>query len=73
MINNKKTVKCEKCGNKAELEVVPDDFDDAPARFTITRTCSSACQKLYISVSPQEMHDEFGLPLTGWSSGSGSV
>ena len=33
----KKKVKCEKCGMDAELEVVPDGFDDAPATFTITR------------------------------------
>ena len=37
---NKKTIKCEKCGSDAVLEVVADGFDDAPASFTMTHTCS---------------------------------
>ncbi len=64
---NKKKVKCEKCGSDAELEVVPDSFDDAPATFTITRTCSGQCPKTYQRMTAQEMHEKTGIPLTGWS------
>ena len=62
----KKKIKCEKCGSDAELEVVPDGFDDAPAAFGITRTCSGPCQKAYGHMTAQEMHKKTGLPLTGW-------
>ncbi|MEQ1864537.1 MAG: hypothetical protein ABL996_07770 [Micropepsaceae bacterium] len=68
MVPNKKNIKCERCGSNALLEVVPDGFDDAPASFTITRTCSGHCPKAYGPVTAQEMHDKTGLPLNGWSS-----
>ncbi len=66
MMPNKKTITCEICGSEAELEVVPDGFADAPASFTITRTCTGGCRKIYIPMSAQKMHEETGLPLTGW-------
>ena len=66
MIPNKKTVKCEKCGSEAVMEVVPDGFHDAPERFTITQTCSGSCEKTYARMTAQEMHEKTGLPLTGW-------
>ena len=64
---NKKSVKCENCGSDSVLEVVPDSFDDAPAGFTVTRTCSGQCQKAYWPMTAQEMHKRTGLPVTGWS------
>ena len=66
MIPNKKTVSCEKCGQKAVLEVVPDGFNDAPKSFTITIACSGLCKKVYCPMMAQEMREEFGLPLSGW-------
>jgi hypothetical protein len=69
MIANKLTTKCERCGAKAEVEVVPDDWQDAPASFTITRTCFGACPKTYASVTPQQMHEITRRPLTGWAQG----
>ena len=63
---NKKSVKCDNCGGDAELVVVPDGFDDAPATFTVTRTCGGQCQKAYCQMSAQEMHKRTGLPVTGW-------
>ena len=67
MIHNRKTVKCEICRSDAELKVVADGFDDAPAMFNITRTCSSLCEKKYFPMTAQQMHEKTGLPLTGWS------
>ena len=61
------SVKCELCGSDAELLVVSDGFDDAPTSFTITRTCSGPCEKRYLPMTAQEMHERTGLPLTGWS------
>jgi hypothetical protein len=34
-----KAVRCDKCGMKAKLVVTPDDFEDCPASFTLTREC----------------------------------
>ena len=67
MIHNKRQTKCEKCGADAEEEVVADGFDDAPATFVITRTCSGHCQKTYMPMTAHQMHEATGLPLTGWS------
>ncbi|HYT76901.1 MAG TPA: hypothetical protein VEL79_19250 [Vicinamibacterales bacterium] len=68
MVPKKKTIECEVCGSKATLEVVPDDWKDAPASFTITRTCSARCKKTYMPVSAEKMHDLTGLSTVGWSS-----
>jgi hypothetical protein len=68
MVPNKRDVACPRCGGKAELEVVADGWDDAPASFTLTVTCSAGCPKGYIPVSAQEMHEKTGLPMSGWSS-----
>ena len=65
---NRLETTCDKCGAKAVIEVVPDGWDDAPERFTITRTCSGACPKSYRPVTSSEMHEITGLPLSGWSS-----
>jgi len=66
MMPNKKTITCEICGREAELEVAPDGFANAPASFTITRTCSAHCKKTYMPVSAEKMRELTGLPLTGW-------
>ena len=63
----KKTIPCERCGAKAELHVVPDDREDAPAKFTITRECSGVCPTTYLPVTPEQMRDLTGLELTGWA------
>ena len=68
MIPNKLTIKCERCGSDAVLEVVPDGWDDTPASFTITRTCRGSCPKGYSQVTPEKMHELTGRPLSGWSS-----
>ena len=68
MVPNKKRIACEGCGSEALLEVVPDGFDDAPARFTITRTCSGGCKKTYAPVTAQKMRELTGLPVSGWQS-----
>ncbi len=65
---NRKTIKCEVCGSDAELAVIGDSFDDAPASFTVKQTCSGKCGKAYRPMTAQEMHEKTGLPLTGWSS-----
>jgi hypothetical protein len=67
-MNNRKSVRCEVCGSRAELQVVPDDWNDAPASFTITRECTGGCGKTYTPCTPQRMQELTGLPLTGWSS-----
>lgn len=68
MINNKTTKPCERCGQPADAQVVADGFDDAPESFTITRTCSAGCTKVYVAgVTPEEMRASTGLPLAGWS------
>jgi hypothetical protein len=67
MINNKKTVSCERCGGPADLLMVADGFDDAPASFVMTRTCHRGCEKLYVPMTAKEMHDSTKLPLQGWS------
>ena len=65
-VPNKKKIKCERCGEDAVLEVVPDGFEDAPESFMLVRTCSGACDKTHQSMTAQEMHDWTGLPLRGW-------
>ena len=65
-IINKFQVKCEKCGNTAEIHVVADGFDDAPARFTVTRTCGGGCSKTYTPLTAQQMNETFKLPMVGW-------
>ena len=69
MIRNRKTDKCEICGSDAEVHVVAVGFDDAPASFTITRTCRGQrpCEKTYRQMPAQQMHETTRLPLTGWS------
>ena len=67
MIHNRKTGKCEICGSDAEVHVRAEGFDDAPASFTITRTCSGPCEKTYLGMTAQQMHETTGLPLTDWS------
>ena len=67
MIHNRKTDKCEICGSDTEVHVAADDFDDAPASFTIKRTCGGPCEKTYRRMTAQQMHETTGLPLTGWS------
>ena len=67
MIHNRKTGKCEICGSDAEVHVRAEDFDDAPASFTITRTCSGPCEKTYLGMTAQQMRETTGFPLTGWS------
>ena len=64
---SEKQIKCERCGHDAVLKVVPDGFDDAPEKFTITRTCSGPCEKTYTKMTAQEMNKNTDLPLTGWS------
>lgn len=69
MVPNRRTTTCERCGGDAVDEVVPDGWDDAPANFTITRTCKNGpCSKTYTKLTAQQMHDLTGLPLSGWSS-----
>jgi len=63
---NQLRVKCAACGADAILEVIPDGFDDAPATFVMTHTCSGSCRKLYDPISAEEMNRRTGLPLTGW-------
>ena len=65
--NPTKTVPCERCGLDATLEVIADDWDDAPASFTLKRTCGGPCRKTYTRLSPQEMNRLTGIPATGWS------
>ena len=67
MTPKKTTVNCATCGLPAVLEVVPDNFDDAPESFTLTTTCSGACPNRYVTMSAQEMHKTTRLPLSGWS------
>ena len=67
MIHNRKTDKCEICGSDADVHVVADGFDDAPASFIIKRTCSGPCEKTYRPMTAQQMHETTGLPMTGWS------
>ena len=66
-LKKKRKVECETCWRNAVQEVVADDLDDAPANFTMTRTCSGQCPKTYLYMTAQEMHKQTGLPLTGWS------
>ena len=65
---NRKTTKCEVCGGNAELQVVPDRFDDAPKKFTVVRKCSGGCKKIAWPMTAEKMSEMTGLPLTGWSS-----
>jgi hypothetical protein len=58
---------CEKCGAAATASVTPADWDDAPKSFTLTRECP-VCGKSYMPLTPEQMHESTGLPLTGWSS-----
>lgn len=67
MINNRKTIKCSRCGKEASLTVHAVGFDDAPADFTITEECNGRCDKRYYPMSAQEMQKLTGLPLAGWS------
>jgi len=55
------------CGLDATLEVVADDWDDAPAGFTLKRTCSGSCGKTYTQLSPQQMNSLAGILTRGWS------
>jgi len=67
MVPNTKQTKCEKCGKDAIFKVNPDDWDDAPKGFTITRECSGRCHTTYMPVTPEQMHELTGLPVSGWS------
>jgi hypothetical protein len=67
VINNRKAIKCERCGKPAQFTVHADGFDDAPANFTATEECDGGCKKRYYPMSAQQMHDLTGLPLAGWS------
>jgi hypothetical protein len=46
--------------------VVPDDWNDAPAGFTLTRECFGRCVKTYKKMTPAEMTELTNLPLSGW-------
>ena len=65
---NRRDAECERCGSAVVEEIVPDFWDDAPKRFTMTRTCSGSCRKTYARLTPEKMHELTGLPLTGWFS-----
>lgn len=67
MINNRKSIKCERCGKDAHITVHADGFDDAPASFTAKEECTARCEPRYYPMTAQEMHDRTGLPLSGWS------
>lgn len=67
MINNRKTIKCDRCGKEGSLTVHADGFDDAPASFTITEECKGPCEKRHYPMSAEEMQKLTGLPLSGWS------
>ena len=63
-----KKVPCAKCGFDATVAVAADDWDDAPKSFTLTSDCR-VCGKSYApGLSPEQMHELTGLPLTGWAS-----
>lgn len=67
MINNKIQGRCETCSRPAELHVVADGFDDAPATFTVKRMCGGGCKDNYTQMSAKDMSYVFKLPLSGWS------
>ena len=50
----KKPVRCDECGARAELEIVPDSFDEKPESFTLTRTCEGACKTTYLKLTLEE-------------------
>ena len=51
----KKQIVCEGCGAAAELEVIPDGFDDVlPGSYTLTRTCSGSCPKAYSPLTAEQ-------------------
>ena len=66
LIPNKRKAKCKTCGKEAVLEVTPDGWYDPPESFTVRITCSGQCEKVYVSLTPKQMHEKTGQPLTGW-------
>lgn len=67
MINNQKAITCDRCGKEGTRTVHADGFDDAPERFTAKQECKGPCGPRYFPMSAQEMRDQDGLPLAGWS------
>ena len=62
-----KTVPCEKCGMKAKLVVTPDDWEDCPASFTLTRECSGRCENTYTKMTPDQMVELTKRDKCGWA------
>ena len=58
---NRKTTECEVCGGNAELQVVPDGFDDAPKKFTVVRKCSGGCKKICLADDSREDERDDGF------------
>ena len=69
-MNPKRKTQCQSCGSDAEEEIIADDWEDAPASFTLRRTCNGPCKKSYLRMAPNEMHELTGRPLAGWASNS---
>jgi hypothetical protein len=67
MIENKLRVRCPNCGQPAEMLVVANGFDDAPEEFTARVERHGGCEKKYVPMTAEQMHEKFGLPKTGWS------
>jgi hypothetical protein len=67
VINNRKDVKCERCGRDGYITVHADGFDDAPEKFTAKQECKGGCEPRYFPMTAQEMHERFGYPRAGWS------
>ncbi|MCL4294076.1 MAG: hypothetical protein KJ056_13820, partial [Acidimicrobiia bacterium] len=65
MINNRMTIKCERCGASAHLFVHANGFDDAPESFTMKEECTARCAPRYQPMSAEKMHERTGLPLAG--------
>ena len=53
--NLKMKVKCERCGLDAEVEWVPEGWDDEPEEYQRVRTCTGGCAKTYTLTTAQEV------------------
>ncbi len=53
-MNPRVTTTCDRCGGKAEAEVVPDDFSDRPATFTRAERCNAGCPPNYVPMTREQ-------------------
>jgi hypothetical protein len=67
LINNRRIVKCERCGKEGYLTVHAEDWEDSPLSFTMKEECKGPCEPRYSQMTAEEMHKMTGLPLSGWS------